>query len=84
MTNLCWSLAPKQPGRWAIIDTDGMEVRAEVYPFMDEVSIVARIWKWPGTYSRLFDPEQIQSFATTDTAKRWCEQQLGLPQCEDA
>jgi len=83
MTNLRWSLAPKQPGRWVIVDNDGMEARAEVYPFMDEMSIVARVWRWPGTYSRLFDFEPIQSVATTDAAKRWCEQQLRLPICED-
>jgi len=88
MTKLRWTPAPKQPGRWVLVDPDVMEMQADVWPYEDQYMVaprlVARTCKWPGTDGRLFDTGPIQSFASINTAKRWCEQQLGLPACEDA
>lgn len=80
-----WHPAPQQPGRWGLIDeTKPDEIMADVSPWPLDGRTIARVWKWPGTQSRLYDIEAAEGGITTIEAKRWAESYLGLPVCEDA
>jgi hypothetical protein len=80
-----WHAAPKQPGRWGLLDEDKPdEILADVYPCLLDGRTMARVWKWPGTQSRLYDIEAAKGGMTTLEARTWVEKYLGLPVCEDA
>lgn len=66
-----------------LIEPGGLEMQADVYPYLDTVHVAARTYLWPGTEGRMFDISEIRSLDSIEVAKRWCEVVLGVSVCED-